>query len=372
MCIILQHYLELMQNFIDSQQLIDLIDNYIDPCVGKTWKDLKVTYQVEQLNNHPHLKITLPYPALGIQDSLIADITQRLKALGLAQPEITIGCHIDARVTQPGIDRIPDVKNIIAVGSGKGGVGKSTTTVNLALALMLEGAKVGILDADIYGPNQPQMLGVQGQLEHESGQSLTPVSVHGVQSISMGYLVDMSMPIIWRGPMVSSALQQLARSTLWDNLDYLLIDLPPGTGDIQLTLSQKIPVTAALIVTTPQDVALLDARKGLAMFQKVNVPILGIIENMSTYVCSHCGQEDAIFGFEGAHRLAQESETELLGQLPLLRQIREQADSGQPIVIADPGNPASQLYRAIARKVAAKLALQPRSFMSKFPKVVVE
>ena len=252
---------------------------------------------------------------------------------------------------------IPQVRNIIAVASGKGGVGKSTTSVNLALALAAEGARVGILDADIYGPSQPQMLGVgqrRPEIVGEQGkQQMVPISAYGIQSISMGYLVTEDTPMLWRGPMATGALQQLLMQTRWDNLDYLIIDMPPGTGDIQITLAQKVPVTGAVIVTTPQDIALLDAKKGIEMFRKVNVPILGVIENMAIHTCSNCGHEEHIFGEGGGERIARDYQTELLGSLPLALSIRADADQGKPSVAADPASPISQKYRAIARKLMA-------------------
>ncbi|MCE3253364.1 MAG: apbC [Cellvibrio sp.] len=254
---------------------------------------------------------------------------------------------------------IPQVKNIIAVASGKGGVGKSTTAVNLALALAAEGARVGILDADIYGPSQPQMLGVgqrRPEVVGEQGkQQMLPINAHGIQSISMGYLVTEETPMLWRGPMATGALQQLLMQTRWDNLDYLIIDMPPGTGDIQITLAQKVPVTGAVIVTTPQDIALLDAKKGIEMFRKVNVPILGVIENMAIHICSNCGHEEHIFGEGGGERIARDYQTELLGSLPLDLSIRADADRGQPSVATDPESSISQKYRAIARKLAANV-----------------
>lgn len=264
-----------------------------------------------------------------------------------------------------------NIKNIIAIASGKGGVGKSTTTVNLALALSQEGARVGILDADIYGPNQPQMLGATDKPESKDGKTLQPVIAHGIQSMSIGYLIDIDTPMVWRGPMATGALQQLLNDTQWDNLDYLLIDLPPGTGDIQLTLSQKIPLTGAVIVTTPQDIALLDARKAIGMFQKVNVPVLGIVENMSVYLCSQCGHAEHIFGAEGGEKTAKQYNVDLLGSLPLDIKIREQVDSGKPTVIAEPENKITTIYRDIARKVMAKLE-QVKKTTSKFPKIVIE
>lgn len=257
---------------------------------------------------------------------------------------------------------IPGVKNIIAVASGKGGVGKSTTAVNLALALAAEGARVGILDADIYGPSQPQMLGVGQQrpkiIGEQGQQKMVPIEAHGIQSISMGYLVTEETPMLWRGPMATGALQQLLMQTAWDNLDYLVIDMPPGTGDIQITLAQKVPVTGAVIVTTPQDIALLDAKKGIEMFRKVNVPILGVIENMAIHICSNCGHEEHIFGEGGGERIARDYQTELLGALPLDLSIRADVDVGKPSVAADPESSISQKYRAIARKLITNVQLQ--------------
>lgn len=254
---------------------------------------------------------------------------------------------------------IPQVSNIIAVASGKGGVGKSTTAVNLALALAAEGARVGILDADIYGPSQPQMLGVgqrRPEVVGEQGkQQMLPINAYGIQSISMGYLVTEDTPMLWRGPMATGALQQLLMQTRWDNLDYLIIDMPPGTGDIQITLAQKVPVTGAVIVTTPQDIALLDAKKGIEMFRKINVPILGVIENMAIHICSNCGHEEHVFGEGGGERIARDYQTELLGSLPLDLSIRADADRGKPSVAADPESVISQKYRAIARKLVVNV-----------------
>lgn len=278
--------------------------------------------------------------------------------------------QVVSHAVQPGLKPLPQIKNIIAVASGKGGVGKSTTAVNLALALA-EHAKVGILDADIYGPNQPQMLGATEKPE-TIDKKLQPVVRYGIQSMSIGYLIDSDTPMIWRGPMVTTALQQLLNDTNWQNLDYLIIDLPPGTGDIQLTLSQKIPVSGAVIVTTPQDIALLDARKAIAMFRKVNVPVLGVIENMSTHICSQCGHEEAIFGSGGGEQLAKQYEVELLGRLPLDKRIREQADNGKPTVVAEPDSKISHLYREIAKHLLLKLAAQPKNYASKFPNIVVQ
>jgi ATP-binding protein involved in chromosome partitioning len=265
------------------------------------------------------------------------------------------------------------VRNIIAVASGKGGVGKSTVAVNLALALAADGGSVGVLDADIYGPSVPQMLGLGGQApDSEDGKTMQPLEAHGVQAMSIGFLVDADQPMIWRGPMVTSALQQLLHQTNWRDLDYLIIDMPPGTGDIQLTLSQQVPVSGAVIVTTPQNIATLDARKGLAMFKKVAVPVLGVIENMSTHICSSCGHEEPIFGTGGGEQMARDFDVELLGQLPLDATIREQTDSGRPTVAAAPDSAAAAAYRNAAQHMAAAQAVQGRDYSGKFPNIVVE
>lgn len=270
------------------------------------------------------------------------------------------------------MNALPNIKNIIAVASGKGGVGKSTTAVNLALALAQDDFRVGILDADIYGPSVPLMLGINARPEIKDQKKIMPILAHGIQSMSIGYLIDENTPMIWRGPMVSGALQQLLNDTLWDNLDYLIIDLPPGTGDIQLTLAQKIPVTAAVVVTTPQDLALLDARRAYEMFRKVNVPVLGVIENMSIHICSQCGHAESIFGEGGGKQLAEQYSIPLLGALPLDLQIRQETDSGKPTVVADPASQNAQLYREIARQIVANLSLQAREVSVKFPKIVIK
>jgi ATP-binding protein involved in chromosome partitioning len=272
---------------------------------------------------------------------------------------------------QRGVALLPNVKNIVAVASGKGGVGKSTTTVNLALALAAEGAKVGILDADIYGPSQPMMMGIEGRPESVDGQTMEPLENHGLQVMSIGFLVDKDEAMIWRGPMATQALDQLLRQTNWKELDYLLVDMPPGTGDIQLTLSQKVPLTGAVIVTTPQDIALLDARKGIKMFEKVGVPILGIVENMAVYCCPNCGHTEHIFGADGGKRMAAEYNMDYLGALPLNMQIRVQADSGKPTVVADPEGEVAGIYKAVARQVAIKIAQRAKDFSSKFPTIKV-
>jgi ATP-binding protein involved in chromosome partitioning len=278
---------------------------------------------------------------------------------------------ITAHAVQRGVQLLPQVKNIIAVASGKGGVGKSTTAVNLALALAAEGAKVGILDADIYGPSQPMMMGVEGRPESADGQTMEPLENYGVQVISIGFLIDKDEAMIWRGPMATQALEQLLRQTNWKELDYLIVDMPPGTGDIQLTLSQRVPLTGAVIVTTPQDIALLDARKGIKMFEKVGVPILGIVENMAVYCCPNCGHTEHIFGADGGKNMAAEYGMDYLGALPLNMQIRVQADSGMPTVVADPDGEISAIYKAVARQVAIKIAARAKDFSSKFPSIKI-
>jgi ATP-binding protein involved in chromosome partitioning len=279
---------------------------------------------------------------------------------------------IVSHAVQRGVKLVPGIKNIIAVASGKGGVGKSTTAVNLALGLAAEGASVGVLDADIYGPSQPIMLGIRGRPESRDGKSLEPMEGHGIQAMSIGFLIDPDTPMVWRGPMVTQALEQLLNETKWRDIDYLVVDLPPGTGDIQLTLAQRVPVTGAVIVTTPQDIALIDARKGLKMFEKVGIPILGIVENMSIHICPKCGHEERIFGAGGGERMSKDTDVELLGALPLDIAIREQADSGKPTMVSDPDGRIAGIYRQIARRVAVKIADKAQDHTAAFPKIVVQ
>jgi ATP-binding protein involved in chromosome partitioning len=293
-----------------------------------------------------------------------------IPGIGSVTANVTI--KIVSHAVQRGVKLIPGVKNIIAVASGKGGVGKSTTAVNLALALAAEGASVGMLDADIYGPSQPTMLGIAGRPESKDGKSLEPMEGHGIQAMSIGFLIDVETPMVWRGPMVTQALEQLINETKWRDIDYMVVDLPPGTGDIQLTLAQRVPVTGAIIVTTPQDIALMDARKGLKMFEKVNIPILGVVENMSLHICSKCGHEEHIFGAGGGERMSKDYGVELLGALPLDIRIREQADSGKPTVVADPDGRVAEIYRQIARRVAVKIAEKQQDHSAAFPKIVVQ
>ena len=319
------------------------------------------------------VEIVLGYPAESWGQEFAAQIKRTLEAdPRITEAVVDLHWQVIAHKVQQGLTPLPEVKNILAVASGKGGVGKSTTAVNLALALAAEGATVGILDADIYGPSQPRMLGVSGKPDTRDGKLIVPKIAHGVQVMSIGFMIEEDTPMIWRGPMVTQALQQLLNETDWQGLDYLVIDLPPGTGDIQLTLCQRVPVSGAVVVTTPQDIALLDARKGLKMFEKVAVPVLGVVENMSTHVCSNCGHEEPIFGTGGGERMAAEYGVALLGRLPLDIRIREESDSGQPTVIAEPGSNIAATYREIGRKVAARLSRQARNKSIGFPNIVIQ
>ncbi len=320
------------------------------------------------------VEIELAFPADRAHDAWREHVASVLRAeTGVTAVDVSLSTRIVAHGVQRNLKPLAAVRNIIAVASGKGGVGKSTVAVNLALALAADGASTGLLDADIYGPSQPHMVGLAGaRPESQDGQTMQPLQALGLQVMSIGFLIDADQPMIWRGPMVTSALNQLLQQTQWSDLDYLIVDMPPGTGDIQLTLSQQVPVSGAVIVTTPQDIALLDARKGLAMFRKVSIPVLGVIENMSTHVCSQCGHEEAIFGDGGGDRIAADFDVQLLGKLPLDMRIREQADSGHPTVIADPDSDVADAFRNAARRMAALLAIQGKDYSSKFPKIVVE
>lgn len=316
--------------------------------------------------------IALGYPAATWRAELAAQVRQALEAdANIESASVSITCRVHPHKVQGKLSPLPGVKNIIAVASGKGGVGKSTVAANLALALAAEGASVGVLDADIYGPSQPRMLGLEGKPASPDGKSITPMRAHGIQAMSIGLLVGEDTPMIWRGPMVTQALMQLLTDTRWEDLDYLVIDLPPGTGDIHLTLAQKIPVSGGVIVTTPQDIALLDAKKALKMFEKVEVPVLGIVENMATHVCSNCGHEEHIFGTGGGRSMADQYGVPLLGALPLDIRIREQADSGHPTVAADPDSDVAARYREVARNTAARLSLSARNKSIGFPKISV-
>ncbi len=345
----------------------------VDPNTSRDFVAGKALKKVQIDGSGITVDIQLGYPARSQHEALKKLIAQDLAALPGA-PRVTVNMtqKITSHSVQRGVKLIPSVKNIIAIASGKGGVGTSTTAVNLALALAAEGATVGVLDADIYGPSQPTMLGITGRPESTDGKTLEPLEAYGLQAMSIGFLIDADTPMVWRGPMVTQALEQLLKDTNWRDLDYLVVDMPPGTGDIQLTLSQKVPVTGAVIVTTPQDIALLDARKGLKMFEKVGVPIVGIVENMSIHVCSNCGHAEHIFGSGGAQRMCDDYKVPFLGGLPLDIRIREQTDSGRPTVIADPDGKIAEMYRGIARKVAIFVAQKAEDFSAKFPSIVVQ
>ena len=354
---------------VTRDALLSALDTYVDPLLGQGLVSAGVVKSVEA-GIWPGVEIELGFPAAGIRESFSQAVTEHLRATTGAKVKVQLSWRIESQAQRRNLQPLPQIRNIIAVASGKGGVGKSTVAVNLALALQLEGARVGLLDADIYGPSQPRMLGVDGQRPTSpDGRRMNPIDAHGLQAMSIGFLIDDDQPMIWRGPMVVQALNQLLGETVWRDLDYLVIDLPPGTGDIQLTLSQKIPVSGAVIVTTPQDIALLDARKGLQMFRKVEVPVLGIVENMAVYCCPNCGHTEHVFGTGGGEKLAREHGTELLGSLPLSAKIREQADGGRPTVIAEPDSREAQSYRAIARLAAARLAHGARQ--DQFPSIEI-
>ena len=344
-----------------------------DPNTGKDYVSAKSARNVRIDGNDVALDIVLGYPAKSQIERIRKQVLAKLRAIeGIGNVSVNVFAKIVSHSVQRGVKLIPNVKNIIAVASGKGGVGKSTTAVNLALALAAEGATVGMLDADIYGPSQPTMLGITGRPESSDGKSMEPMEGHGIQAMSVGFLIDVETPMVWRGPMVTQALEQLLTETRWQDIDYLVVDLPPGTGDIQLTLAQKVPVTGAVIVTTPQDIALLDARKGLKMFEKVGVPIIGIVENMSTHMCSNCGHEEHIFGSGGGERMCKDYGVDFLGALPLDIAIREQTDAGKPTVVADPDGRVARIYKEIARKVAIKIAEQSQDRSALFPKIVIQ
>lgn len=347
-------------------------ENSGDPSWGLSWSLCVKNCNITIENNSVQAALTLGYPATSSVALLQHAVENALHQAGIATTQVTINWVVKTHAVQPGMKPLSRVRNVIAVASGKGGVGKSTTAVNLALALAAEGARVGMLDADIYGPSVPAMLGISGRPTSHDNKTMEPMQGHGLEANSIGFVIDVDVPAIWRGAMVSRAFEQMLTQTNWGELDYLVIDMPPGTGDIALTLAKKVPVVGAVIVTTPQDLALLDVRKGLRMFQTVNVPILGIVENMAAHICKQCGHEEPIFGEGGGQRMAQQYETPWLGSLPLSMQIREQADAGCPTMVADPNGEAARHYRDIARKVARAIAVLPRDMAAKFPSVVVE
>jgi len=357
---------------VTVQAINDAIQSVIDPNTGKDFVSTKAVRNLTVSDGDVAFDVELGYPAKsqipGLRKALIAAAKG---VAGVANVSVNVTSNIVAHAVQRGVQLLPRVKNIVAVASGKGGVGKSTTAVNLALALAAEGARVGLLDADIYGPSLPMMMGIEGRPESGDGQTMEPLENYGVQVMSIGFLVAQDEAMIWRGPMATQALEQLLRQTNWKDLDYLVVDMPPGTGDIQLTLSQRVPMTGAVIVTTPQDIALLDAKKGIKMFEKVGVPILGIVENMAVHVCSNCGHVEHIFGADGGKKMAAEYSMDYLGALPLNMQIRLQADSGKPTVVADPDGEVAGIYKAVARQVAVSIAARNKDFSSKFPSITI-
>jgi len=357
---------------VTVQAINDAIKSVIDPNTGKDFVSTKAVKNLTVSEGDVAFDVELGYPAksqiAGLRKALIA-ATKGVPGVGNVSVNVTV--NIVAHSVQRGVQLLPRVKNIVAVASGKGGVGKSTTAVNLALALAAEGARVGLLDADIYGPSLPMMMGIEGRPESDDGQTMDPLENYGVQVMSIGFLVAQDEAMIWRGPMATQALEQLLRQTNWKDLDYLVVDMPPGTGDIQLTLSQRVPMTGAVIVTTPQDIALLDAKKGIKMFEKVGVPILGIVENMAVHVCTNCGHVEHIFGSDGGKKMAAEYNMDYLGALPLNMQIRLQADSGKPTVVADPDGEVAGIYKAVARQVAVSIAARNKDFSSKFPSITI-
>jgi ATP-binding protein involved in chromosome partitioning len=359
---------------LSEEQIKTALAAAVDPNTGKDFVAGKSLKNIKFDGNDVSFDIELGYPAKTQFDGIRKQVLAAVRAVpGVGNVSANVYSKIVAHSVQMGVKLVPGVKNIIAVASGKGGVGKSTTAVNLALALAQEGASVGILDADIYGPSQPQMLGLAGQQpESKDGENMEPLEAYGLQAMSIGFMVDVETPMVWRGPMVAQALDQLISQTNWRDVDYLIVDMPPGTGDIQLSLAQKVPVTGAVIVTTPQDIALIDARKGLKMFEKVNIPILGIVENMSIHICSKCGHEEHIFGQGGGERMGKDYDVDFLGSLPLEMAIREMTDTGKPTVVGAPDSRTAEIYRSIARRVAVKIAQKAKDMTSKFPSIVVQ
>jgi ATP-binding protein involved in chromosome partitioning len=350
------------------------LQGLVDPNTQKDFVSSKSAKNIKVDGDDVSFDIELSYPAKSQIDTIRKQVIGAVKAIaGVGNISANVHVKIVSHAVQRGLKPLPGVKNIIAVASGKGGVGKSTTAVNLALALAQEGANVAMLDADIYGPSQPQMLGLAGQKpESMDGKSMEPLQAHGIQAMSIGFMIDVETPMVWRGPMVTQALEQMLNDTNWKDVDYLIVDMPPGTGDTQLTLAQKVPVTGAVVVTTPQDIALIDARKGLKMFEKVGVPILGIVENMSIHICSNCGHAEHIFGTGGGEAMCKDYNVEFLGSLPLELAIREMADSGKPTVVGAPDSKAADIYRTIARRVAVKVGETAKDMSSKFPSIVVQ
>lgn len=358
---------------LNNEDIVQKLKSYQDSYLKMDLVQANIIEQIAVSGNAVDISLRYGFPVAGISEEIVRDVTMHVMQIpGVQQVNVKVSHTIRAHKVPNGLLAVPGIKNIIAVASGKGGVGKSTTAANLALALHAAGARVGILDADIYGPNQPHILGAKTRPEVTEAKKIKPLICHGLQTMSIGFLVDIETPMVWRGPMVSSALTQLFNDTLWDNLDYLVIDLPPGTGDIQLTLSKKVPVSGAVLITTPQDIALLDVRKGYEMFRKVDVSVLGLIENMSVHICKKCGHEEHLFGEKGGVNLANVCDIELLGQMPLDILIREAADAGTPTVVREPNSELAKKYQKIALKIAAKLSLREREYSSKFGKITVE
>ena len=359
---------------VTQENVLAALQQWIDPNTRKDYVSSRSVKNLRIDGGRVAFDIALGYPAKTQIETIRRSLEDLVRAVpGVTAVDANVASNIVAHAVQRGLKPLPGVRNIIAVASGKGGVGKSTTAVNLALALAQEGASVGLLDADIYGPSIPQMTGLSGrQPDSPDGKTMTPLVAHGIQTMSIGFMIDVDSPMVWRGPMVTQALEQLLKQTSWQDLDYLIVDMPPGTGDTQLTLAQKVPVTGAVIVTTPQDIALIDARKGLKMFEKVGIPILGLVENMSLHTCSQCGHEEPIFGEGGGERMARDYGTELLGALPLELSIREMTDAGRPTVVGAPDSRAAEIYRAIARRIAVKIAEKAKDMSGKFPNIVVQ
>ena len=357
---------------VSEQDVLQALAVVLDPHTGKDFVSTRALRNLHISGGDVAFDVELGYPAKSLIPALRSSLVAAAKGVpGVTNVSANVTFKVIAHAVQRGVQLLAGVKNIVAVASGKGGVGKSTTAVNLALALAAEGAKVGLLDADIYGPSQPMMMGISGKPESRDGKTMEPLTNYGVQVMSIGFLVEPDQAMIWRGPMATQALDQLLRQTNWQDLDYLIVDMPPGTGDIQLSLSQRVPITGAVIVTTPQDIALLDAKKGIQMFEKVGVPILGIVENMAVHICTNCGHAEHIFGEGGGQRMAADYKMDYLGALPLDMQIRLQADSGKPTVVADPDGEVAQIYKQVARSVAVKIAQQAKDFSSKFPTIKV-
>lgn len=357
---------------VTEQGLLAALSSVLDPHTGKDFVSTRALRNVQISGGDVAFDVELGYPAKSLVPELRRSLVAAAKGVaGVSNVSVNITTKVIAHAVQRGVQLLPQVKNIIAVASGKGGVGKSTTAANLALALAAEGASVGVLDADIYGPSQPMMLGINRRPESDDGKTMEPLENYGVQVMSIGFLVDQDEAMIWRGPMATQALEQLLRQTNWKDLDYLIIDMPPGTGDIQLTLSQRVPMTGAVIVTTPQDIALLDAKKGIKMFEKVGVPILGIVENMAAHVCSNCGHVEHIFGADGGKKMAAEYGMDYLGALPLNMSIRLQADSGKPTVVAAPDSEVAAIYKKLARDVAVQVALASTEQAAKAPTISI-